>query len=60
MFFEKYVRATLDKDSIINVNLDPALPRQRKDKAIPARFVSDDDEETLLNFSVEMIEQVSD
>ena len=60
MFFEKYVRATLDKDSFINVNLDPALPRQRKDKVIPARFVSDDDEETLLNFSLEMIEQVSD
>jgi orotidine-5'-phosphate decarboxylase len=60
MFYEKYLKATKEKDSYININLDPALPQQRKNKVIPNKYVSEDDGETLLNFSMDIIEQVSD
>ena len=60
MFYDKYRNAREEKDSFININLDPALPRQRRDKVIPDKFVSKEDSETLLNFSLEIIEQVSD
>jgi orotidine-5'-phosphate decarboxylase len=60
MFYEKYLRATKEKDSFININLDPALPKQRKDNVIPKKYISQEDSETLLNFSLDIIEQVSD
>jgi orotidine-5'-phosphate decarboxylase len=60
LFLEKYLKAVKEKRSIININLDPALPRQRTSNVVPARFVSDSDEETLENFCIEIIEQVSD
>jgi orotidine-5'-phosphate decarboxylase len=59
-FFQKYERITKEKSSNININLDPALPRQRKGHTIPSKFLGDDDRETLLNFSCYIIEQVSD
>ena len=34
MFLEKYKNAVKEKKSIININLDPALPRQRKNFVI--------------------------
>jgi orotidine-5'-phosphate decarboxylase len=60
MFYEQYLKATKEKDSFININLDPALPNQRSDNVVPERYVSDDDAETLLNFSLDIIEQVGD
>ena len=60
MFYDKYVKAAMEKDSFININLDPALPEQRSEMVIPPRFVSEDDSETLLNFSLNVIEKVSD
>jgi len=60
MFYEKYLKATKQKGSFININLDPALPKQRKDNVIPDKYVSKEDRETLLNFSLDIIEQVSD
>jgi len=60
MFYEKYLQAVKEKNSFININLDPALPKQRKDKVIPDKFISKEDRETLLNFSLDIIEQVSD
>ena len=60
LFLEKYLRAIKEKASIININLDPALPQQRTSKVIPARFVSDRDEATVEDFCMEIIEQVSD
>jgi orotidine-5'-phosphate decarboxylase len=60
MFYEKYLRATREKGSFININLDPALPKQRNENVVPDRYVSKDDAETLLNFSLDIIEQVSD
>jgi orotidine-5'-phosphate decarboxylase len=60
MFYEKYLKATKQKGSFININLDPALPKQRNENVVPDRYVSKDDAETLLNFSLDIIEQVSD
>ncbi len=60
MFYEKYLKATEEKRSIININLDPALPKQRTDNTIPEKYFSKDDAEALLNFSLDIIEQVSD
>jgi orotidine-5'-phosphate decarboxylase len=59
MFYEKYIHATKEKDSVININLDPALPNQRKNNVIPNKYVSKIYCETLLNFSLDIIEQVS-
>jgi orotidine-5'-phosphate decarboxylase len=60
MFYEKYLKATKEKGSFINVNLDPALPKQRKNNVIPSKYILEEDSETLLNFSLDIIEQVSD
>jgi len=60
MFYEKYLKASKEKDSVININLDPALPQQRKENVVPERYLSKEDSETLLNFSLDIIEQVSD
>ena len=60
VLFDKYSKAVLDKQSCISLNLDPALPRQRKNMVIPSRFLSSTDEESLLGFCLDMIEQVSD
>jgi orotidine-5'-phosphate decarboxylase len=60
MFYEKYLKATKEKGSFININLDPALLKQRKENVVPDRYVSKEDSETLLNFSLEIVEQVSD
>lgn len=60
MFYEKYLKTTKEKNSFININLDPALPRQRKDKVIPNKFILKEDSDTMLNFSLDIIEQVSD
>lgn len=60
MLYEKYLQTVKEKNSFININLDPALPRQRNNKIIPERFLSREDAETLLNFCLDIIEQVSD
>ncbi len=60
MFYEKYLKATKEKGSVININLDPALPKQRKENVVPDRYISKEDNESLLNFSLDIIEQVSD
>lgn len=60
MFIDKYLKVVEEKKSFINLNLDPALPKQRNNKVIPENFLTKDDKETLLNFSLDMIEQVSD
>ena len=60
MFYEKYLRSIKEKGSFININLDPALPKQRKENLVPERYLLMDDRESLLNFSFDIIEQVSD
>ena len=60
MLYEKYSEITKDKKSFININLDPALPKQRKDGVVPERFLLKEDADTLLNFSFYVIEEVGD
>jgi orotidine-5'-phosphate decarboxylase len=60
MFYEKYLKATKEKGSHININLDPALPKQRSSNVIPDKYTKKEDAETLLNFSLDIIEQVND
>ena len=60
MFYEKYLKATKEKGSYININLDPALPKQRTNNIIPEKYVFKEEQETLLNFSLDIIEQVED
>jgi orotidine-5'-phosphate decarboxylase len=60
MFYDKYLRAIKEKKSFININLDPALPKQRKENIIPTSYISTKDRRTLLDFSLDIIDQVSD
>jgi orotidine-5'-phosphate decarboxylase len=60
MFYEKYLKATRDKGSFINLNLDPALPKQRTENTIPDKYIHKENEQTLLDFSMDIIEQVGD
>ena len=60
MFYEQYLKTTHEKGSFININLDPALPKQRTENVVPDRYISKEDAETLLNFSLDIIEQVGD
>ena len=60
MFYQKYLKSTKEKGSFINLNLDPALPKQRINNVIPDMYNFKEDGEILLNFSLDIIEQVSD
>jgi orotidine-5'-phosphate decarboxylase len=60
MFYDKYLKATKEKKSVININLDPALPKQRPQNVVPEKYVTKEDANTLLDFSYDVIEQVSD
>ncbi|MCW4016812.1 MAG: orotidine 5'-phosphate decarboxylase [Candidatus Bathyarchaeota archaeon] len=60
MFYEKYLKATNEKGSFININLDPALPKQRSSNVVPDKYTSKEDAQALLDFSLDIIEQVSD
>lgn len=60
MFYDKYLKVKKEKNSIININLDPALPEQRTNNTIPDRYYSKELVGTLLNFSLDIIEQVSE
>jgi orotidine-5'-phosphate decarboxylase len=60
MFYEKYKKICKEKGSYININLDPALPKQRTSNVIPEKSVFKEEKDTLLNFSLDIIEQVKD
>jgi orotidine-5'-phosphate decarboxylase len=60
MFYEQYLKATREKGSFINLNLDPALPQQRTENTVPDKYVHKENAETLLDFSLDIIEQVGD
>ena len=40
MFYDKYLKATKEKNSVININLDPALPKQRPQNVVPEKYVN--------------------
>jgi orotidine-5'-phosphate decarboxylase len=60
MLYEKYIEISKEKNSFININLDPALPKQRNENIISNKYIFKEDRETLLNFSLDIIEKVSD
>jgi orotidine 5'-phosphate decarboxylase subfamily 2 len=60
-FLDQFQRLHEEKDTILCVGLDPALPRQRKQKIIPKKYMdSDDENEARLTFCLDIIDAVQD
>jgi len=65
-FINRASRSLKEKNSILCVGLDPALPKQRQRYIIPCKYLAksssaeDDDSEARLNFCLDMLEQVAD
>jgi orotidine 5'-phosphate decarboxylase subfamily 2 len=60
-FRDKYPQARREKNSVLCVGVDPALPKQRKGAAIPEKYMANTDEnEARLNFCLDMIDLVKD
>lgn len=57
---ERYKELKKEKKSILCVGLDPALPIQRNKNIIPKEFIKDDNNETRLNFCLQIIEKVNE
>jgi orotidine-5'-phosphate decarboxylase len=50
-----------EKNSVLCIGLDPALPRQRRRDVIPRKYLTTPDENAIrLDFCLDMIEQVND
>jgi orotidine-5'-phosphate decarboxylase len=60
-FVKRYLHFSREKDSILCIGLDPALPRQRNQYTIPRRYLENADEnEARLQFSLDIIDQTKD
>jgi orotidine-5'-phosphate decarboxylase len=59
-FLQKYKELREKKDSILSIGLDPALKDFREKNFIPDEYVKDDLGESMLDFCLDMLEQVSD
>jgi orotidine-5'-phosphate decarboxylase len=60
-FLDKFYRLFKEKNTILCVGLDPALPKQRDDNVIPSNYIEGHDEnETRLNFCLDIIDKVAD
>ena len=60
-FLNAFSKLLKEKESVLCVGLDPALPSQRSKDIIPQRYIQVDDEnEDRLNFCLDMVEQVND
>ena len=60
-FIERYLRFSEEKDSILCVGLDPALPRQRSQNVITKKYLEEADEnEARLEFCLDIIDQTGD
>jgi len=60
-FIERYLCLSEEKDSILCVGLDPALPGQRSKNTIPKRYLeSADENKARLEFCLDMIDQTED
>ena len=60
-FIERYLRLSEEKDSILCVGLDPALPRQRSQNTIAKKYLEEADEnEARLEFCLDIIDQTGD
>lgn len=60
-FLQRFSVILKDKDSVLCVGLDPALPKQRAKDVIPPKYLkSGDENEARLNFCLDMVEQVKE
>lgn len=57
---ERFQKLEEEKKSILCVGLDPALPIQRERNVVPDKFIKDDDNESRLNFCLDIIDQVNE
>jgi len=58
-FLDEYARVTGEKNSILCVGLDPALPDQRRSDVIKKQYPGDESD-IILQFCMEMVEAVAD
>jgi orotidine 5'-phosphate decarboxylase subfamily 2 len=60
-FLQTFSDYSNEKNSVLCVGLDPALPKQRADNVIPAKYLTSADEnEARLNFCLDIVEQVNE
>jgi len=59
-FRERYVQLRREKNSVLCVGVDPAMPKQRKDATIPGKYLSVDENEARLSFCLDIIDLVKD
>ncbi|MGQ9530265.1 MAG: orotidine 5'-phosphate decarboxylase [Candidatus Bathycorpusculaceae bacterium] len=60
-FKDRFAKMRKEKNSILCVGVDPALPRQRKGATIPEKYMKIGDEnEVRLNFCLDIIDMVKD
>jgi orotidine 5'-phosphate decarboxylase subfamily 2 len=60
-FIGRYLGFSKEKESILCVGLDPALPRQRSQNTIPKKYLEKKDEnEARLEFCLDIIDQTKD
>ena len=60
-FVERYLRLSEEKDSILCVGLDPALPKQRSKNTISKKYLEEADEnEARLQFCLDIMDQTND
>jgi len=58
-FLKKYLRIREEKNSVLCIGLDPALPKLRKDNVISVDYKADTPSETIMNFCLDIIEKTS-
>jgi len=58
-FLQRYLLAREDKNSILCIGLDPALPELRKENVIPASYKGGTPSETIMNFCLDIIGKTS-
>ena len=59
-FIRKFEKALEEKNTVLCVGLDPALPEQRTMNTIPTRYLHGTQDETRLNFCLDMIRETGD
>lgn len=60
-FLQAFSALLKEKNSVLCVGLDPALPKQRDKDAIPPKYLKDADEnEARLNFCLDLVDQVKE
>jgi len=60
-FLQGFSNYLVEKNSVLCVGLDPALPRQRANNVIPPKYLASPDEnKSRLDFCLDVVEQVSE